>query len=116
MPGFSRDDQSLLALLALGHQGKLTKLTDRAPTRDQWLTLLCLRLAVLLSRRREDHSQLPLQVTAENCRIVINTDKAWLAAHALSEYSLQRERQEWAKAGFDVELHATTSTLQNSMA
>ena len=104
MPGFSRDDQELVALLALGHLGKLGKLLDLEPTRGQWLTLLCLRLAVLLSRRRENSDYVPLQLHAEDCQIVISTDKAWLQQHALSEYSLQRERQEWAKAGFDIAL------------
>lgn len=111
MPGFSRDDQALLALLALGHQGKLAKLLERAPTRGQWLTLLCLRLAVLLSRRREDHDYLPIQLQAENSQVVIRASKAWLDSHALSEYSLQRERQEWAKAGFDIELQANTESV-----
>lgn len=107
MPGFSRDDQSLLALLGLGHQGKLAKLLGLEPSRGQWLTLLCLRLAVLLSRRREDRDDVPLQLRANNCHIAISAEKAWLADHALSEYSLQRERQEWAKAGFDIELRAS---------
>lgn len=111
MPGFSRDDQSLLALLALGHQGRLAKLLDLAPSRGEWLTLLCLRLAVLLSRRRENHDQLPLEIQAENSHIVINTDKAWLSAHPLSEYSLQREHQEWASVGFDMTLRTTENMI-----
>lgn len=104
MPGFSRDDQELLSLLVLGHQGKLGKLAPLAPTRGQWLTLLCLRLAVLLSRRRTDHDKLPLQLQVENTHITVHADKAWLRNHPLSDYSLQRERQEWAKAGFDLAL------------
>lgn len=107
MPGFSRDDQALVALLALGHLGKLTKLMDRSPSRGQWLALLCLRLAVLLSRRREDLASLPLSLKTENCQITISAKKSWLSEHALSEYSLQRERQEWAKAEYDIVLRAT---------
>lgn len=110
MPGFSRDDQSLLALLALGHQGGLAKLLDLEPTRGQWLTLLCLRLAVLLSRRRENLDQLPLGLHADQCQVAVNIDKTWLSNHPLSEYSLQRERQEWAKAGFDLKLCPGTNT------
>lgn len=109
MPGFSRDDQALVALLSLGHLGKLGKLLDLEPSRGQWLTLLCLRLAVLLSRRRENSDHLPLQLHAQNCQIAISADKAWLQDHALSEYSLQRERQEWAKVGFDIALRSTQS-------
>lgn len=111
MPGFSRDDQALVALLALGHQGKLAKVMALAPTRGQWLALLCLRLAVLLSRRREDRDQLPIQVHASGSKVVIHADRHWLATHALSQYSLQRERQEWTKAGFDLELRETDEVL-----
>lgn len=108
MPGFSRDDQALLALFALGHLGKLSKLLERSPSRGQWLTLLCLRLAVLLSRRREDLEHLPLNLKTDNSQVTISASKAWLSEHALSEYSLQRERQEWAKAEFDIVLRATS--------
>lgn len=107
MPGFSRDDQAVVALLALGHLGKLGKLMERVPSRGQWMALLCLRLAVLLSRRREDLASVPLTLKAENSRITISAQKSWLAEHALSEYSLQRERQEWAKAEYDIVLRAT---------
>src|SRR3546814_11449704 len=56
MPGFSNDDQQLLALFALGHHGKLRKLPSLGATRSRRLTLLCPRLAVLLSRRRDRKS------------------------------------------------------------
>src|SRR3546814_14406527 len=54
MPGFSNDDQAVLAMLVLGHQGKITKLQAYEPSRAKWLALLCLRLAALLLRRREN--------------------------------------------------------------
>src|SRR5690606_41090912 len=65
MPGFSRADQQLLALLALGHQGKLGKLESLVRERSQWVAILCLRLAVLLLRRRADIAQLPLTVSVK---------------------------------------------------
>lgn len=104
MPGFSRDDQSLIALLALGHLGKLGRVQERAPQPSQWLALLCLRLAVLLCRRREDHDELPLRLVPETDQIIIECDKEWLASHPLSDYSLQREKQEWARIGTTVSL------------
>jgi exopolyphosphatase/guanosine-5'-triphosphate,3'-diphosphate pyrophosphatase len=104
MPGFSRDDQILLSMFALGHQGKVAKLQTREPTRAKWLTLLCLRLAVLLSRRREDHDPLPITVLANGKSIRVSADKSWLARHPLSEYSLQSEKRDWNKAGFNFEL------------
>jgi exopolyphosphatase/guanosine-5'-triphosphate,3'-diphosphate pyrophosphatase len=71
------------------------------------LTLLCLRLAVLLSRRREDPDTLPVTLTADGKNIDITADKAWLESHPLSQYSLKAEKQEWVKAGFDFELIET---------
>lgn len=107
MPGFSNDDQILLALIVLGHQGKVGKLALHDPTRGRWLTLLCLRLAVLLSRRREDQALLPVALHTNGKGVQIHVDKAWLNTRALSEFSLRAEQKEWCKAGFDLELVET---------
>src|SRR5690606_27486942 len=107
MPGFSNDDQQLLALFALGHHGKISKLPTLEPARGRRLTLLCLRLAVLLSRRREDQDQLPVTITPNGKGVTINVDREWLASHPLSEYSLQAEKREWNKAGFELEVAET---------
>lgn len=104
MPGFSNDDQVLLSLFALGHQGKITKLHAREPNRARWLTLLCLRLAVLLLRRRADLDSPPITIKANGNSIQVTADKAWLEAHPLTEYSLKAEEHEWHKAGFKFEL------------
>lgn len=104
MPGFSNDDQALLALIVLGHQGKIDKVKVREPTRATWLALLCLRLAVSLSRRREDLALLPIEVEVEENAIRLIADKSWLATHSLSEYSLRGEITEWNKAGFSCQM------------
>lgn len=104
MPGFSRADQQLLALLALGHQGKLTKLEPLVRQREQWLAILCLRLAVLLFRRREDISPLPMQVSVKGESIVVKVDREWLDTHPLSDFTLRAEESEWRKVGFSFEL------------
>jgi exopolyphosphatase/guanosine-5'-triphosphate,3'-diphosphate pyrophosphatase len=104
MPGFSNDGQALLAWLALGHQGKLNKLRAHESTHAQWLTLLCLRLAVLLSRRREDLEKPPLAIAADARTIRIRVNGSWLAEHPLSAYTLRGEVAQWNKAGFEMEL------------
>lgn len=100
MPGFSRTDQTLLGVLALGHVGKLTKVQALVRTRSHWLALLCLRLAVLLSRRREDLPEIPLSVSASGQSIVVRIGKAWLEDHPLTDFTLRAEAQEWRKVGF----------------
>ncbi|CAM5435302.1 Ppx/GppA phosphatase family protein [Eoetvoesiella caeni] len=104
MPGFSNDDQILLAWFALGHHTKLSKLGTQDATRAQWLALLCLRLAVLLSRRRENMPKLPIRVEADGKNVKILASKSWLATHALSEYSLRAEAGEWKKTDFELTL------------
>jgi exopolyphosphatase/guanosine-5'-triphosphate,3'-diphosphate pyrophosphatase len=104
MPGFSRADQELLAVLTLGHLGKLPKLEPLVRQRGQWLAILSLRLAVLLFRRREDISPLPLKVSVKGESIVVKVDAAWLADHPLSDYTLRAEESEWRKVGFAFEL------------
>src|SRR5690606_26750984 len=81
MPGFSNDDQELLAWLTLGQQGKLRKQGFTA-TPLQWQALLCLRLATLLCRRREDLPTLPLSLETGNMQIRVNVAESWLANHA----------------------------------
>jgi len=108
MPGFSRDDQELLAFLALGHQGKLGKLRHRSPSRARWLTLCCLRLAVLMHRRREEAAgPLPLRLHAHGTQLDIAIDRHWLSAHPLSEFTLRAEIEIWRKAGFELRLTRT---------
>jgi len=110
MPGFTREDQALLAFLTLGHQGKLSKLRPLAPSRQRWLTLLCLRLAVQLLRRRSTSGEQPLRLTVDQNNqntVGIHVSKAWLHAHPLSEYTLHKESREWEKLGFTLEIKPT---------
>lgn len=104
MPGFSRADQQLMALLVLGHQSKLSKLTDAVRSRGQWIALLCLRLAVQLARRRESVDPLPFAASVKGNSIVLQVDADWLAEHPLSDFTLRSEEAEWKKVGFSFEL------------
>jgi len=104
MPGFSQADQQLLALLALAHQGKLTKVESLVRSREQWRAILSLRLAVLLFRRRQDISPLPLKVSVKGDSIVAKVDAGWLDKHPLSDFTLRAEHSEWRKVGFTFEL------------
>ena len=105
MPGFSTDDQAMLSAFALGHQGKLPKHMPE-DTRGHWLALFCLRLAVLLCRRRESLSELPLTIEVDNKRVLIKALESFLRARPLTAYSLEGERKEWKKAGFNIVVKA----------
>ena len=104
MPGFSRADQQLMSVMVLGHQSKLTKLEGLVRSRDQWLAILCLRLAVQLARRRESIEPLPLAVSVKGESIVVTVDGKWLADHPLSDFTLRAEEAEWTRIGYAFEL------------
>ena len=104
MPGFSRVDQAGLALLVLAHNGKLGKAQSLIRNRDQWMAILCLRLAVLLCRRREDVLEIPLTVSVKGSSIVATIDRKWVSNHPLTDFSLLAEETEWNKVGFDFKL------------
>ena len=53
-------------------------------------------------RRRQDQEQLPIRIKAHDKGATIYADKQWIAASPLSEFSLQTEQSEWAKAKFKV--------------
>ena len=99
MPGFSEDDQRRLATLVLGQIGGLTKLRARIDDPDEWLPVLCLRLAVTLHRRRDGHlpPSIRLRVKAAGGRVELPA--AWTAGHPLTDAGLRREAAEWSKAG-----------------
>ena len=104
MPGFSKMDQMKMAALVLGHTGKLTKLSGKLTGQNDWLAVLCLRLAVLLYRRRAEMEVPDLSLEATAKGYALHADANWLAANPLTEFSLRQECLEWGKIGLTVEL------------
>jgi exopolyphosphatase/guanosine-5'-triphosphate,3'-diphosphate pyrophosphatase len=98
MPGFSKNDQAHLAVLLLGHTGKLGKLSSSNTYLD-WRMLFSLRLAYVLNRRRvkEELPQILVQATDKGFKLSISKD--WLSSRPLTEYSLKKEAADWEKIG-----------------
>jgi len=103
MPGFSKSEQQLLAMFGLGQHGKLNRPELQLPSEEHWRALLCLRLAAVLLRRREDFEPLPLTLSAKGKRFRASVSKEWLESHPLTEYSLRAEQDEWKKIGFELD-------------
>jgi exopolyphosphatase/guanosine-5'-triphosphate,3'-diphosphate pyrophosphatase len=97
-------DQMKMAALVLGHTGKLTKLSGKLTGQNDWLAVLCLRLAVLLYRRRAEMEVPDLSLEATAKGYALHADANWLAANPLTEFSLRQECLEWGKIGLTVEL------------
>ena len=104
MPGFSRMDQSKIALIALGHTGKLSKLAGFVDERGEWLAVLCLRIAALVHRRRNDLDVSRLALERRGDGYALRADAAWLADHPLTEFSLRQEVAEWGRLGIPLDL------------
>ena len=104
MPGFSRMDQERLSRIVLAHRGKLERVV--ATTRDprDWLLILCLRLAALLHRARDDASLPDLKVAMSENGFLLSVDAAWLAASPLTAATLEEEARQWASIGMELRL------------
>ncbi len=104
MPGFSKMDQSKIALMALGHTGKLTKLAGAVEDPNEWLAVLCLRIAALIHRRRTDLDVSQLRLERHGSGFTLHADAAWLADHPLTEFNLRQEAAEWSRIGITLDL------------
>ena len=99
MPGFSKKDQARLAMLVLGHRGKLEKLSAMPADDSSWHLVFCLRLAVLLHRTRDDRA-LPawkLRRTARGYELDLPGE--WLADNPWTAAALNEEMAIWRQIG-----------------
>lgn len=99
MPGFSKKDQARLALLILGHRGKLEKVAGMPPGDVNWKLLCALRLAVLFHRSRDDHALPPFRVVPGASGMTLELPQEWLAKNPLSAAALADEAAAWRGAG-----------------
>ena len=97
MPGFSRDDQHLLAAILLGHRRKIARDDFRrlGVERGAMAMRLCvlLRLAARLNRSRSSAPPPELQVTANKSRIGLQFPPKWLEQHPLTRADLAEEAE-----------------------
>lgn len=95
MPGFSHQDQVRLAALLRASRGGLSKL-GLAPEYPDWPLILCLRLAVLLSRNRSDTPlpNLVLECSKGACHLPL--PGSWMEANPLSRAALDGEIKQWS--------------------
>ena len=105
MPGFSRDEQSKLALLVQAHRRSLNKVAKDVEERDvDWDMVLALRLAALFHRSRADIALPALQAKRQGRKIRLSLGSAWLARNTLTATALSDEIREWDKIGFELKI------------
>jgi len=106
LPGFSRTEQSLLAILILNHRQKFRmnsfeSLITRAQKPGLKLCVL-LRLAVLLHRGRTDEQVPDISIQVDKSDIMLRFPEYWLEQHSLTHTDLKKECQFLKAAGFSL--------------
>lgn len=98
MPGFSRDEQGVLAQLIRLHRKSLAEKRLDGHHRDETerlrRILVLLRLAVLLHRERAEEPVLLERATARGKTLTLGFAPGWLDAHPLTRADLESERDE----------------------
>jgi exopolyphosphatase/guanosine-5'-triphosphate,3'-diphosphate pyrophosphatase len=102
MPGFSREDQRVLAALVRSHRRKFPyelfkDFTQQQDEQLQQLSIL-LRIAVLLHRSRSDLSLPHISYHAESKLLKMEFPPGWLAEHPLTQADLKTEAR-YLKSG-----------------
>ena len=106
MPGFSRDDQELLAALIETHRqrlrpGRFENLTAADPVTSSRLAAI-LRIAVLLCRRRS-RERLPLiEASAPDGQLELAFPPGWLDHHPLTRAGIAEEAEQLAAIGIEL--------------
>ena len=101
LPGFSRAEQHLLAVVVGHHRRKIDEF-DTGDLPEEWrkaafrLTVL-LRLAVLLNRSRSATELPEIRVNAGPRRLEVDFPEEWLANNYLTQADLKQER-DWLRA------------------
>ncbi len=107
MPGFSREDQLVLAALIEGHRRKLELARVQAlPAPLQRMTLrLCvlLRLSVLLNRGRGQQSLPALRLAARKGGLTLTFPEGWLESNPLTRVDLEEEQGRLKALDFTLE-------------
>jgi exopolyphosphatase/guanosine-5'-triphosphate,3'-diphosphate pyrophosphatase len=97
LPGFSRDEQALVAALIRGHRRKVdASFFESLPLelRDEAKRLcIILRLAVLLNRNRDPGVVSLPHAKATASKLRLNFVDDWLEAHPLARADLEREQR-----------------------
>jgi exopolyphosphatase / guanosine-5'-triphosphate,3'-diphosphate pyrophosphatase len=97
LPGFTREEQRLLAFLVGGHRRKLLleRATELVPPWDErapYLAVL-LRIAFLLHRPRSGRALPPLRLSVRGRQLLLRFPRGWLKAHPLTIADLAQEAE-----------------------
>ncbi len=104
MPGFSRMEQSHLALLVLAHRGTLEKIRVQIGGTADWPIIMSLRLACLFHRSRGPLVLPPIQAGLRDRAFEVDLPADWLRRYPLTAAALRSEIREWRAIGFELSI------------
>ncbi len=102
MPGFSREEQELLAQLVRNHRRKLKMRSGNGKTAQRLAVLL--RLATTLHRERSEKALAPFALAASRQRLHLSFPESWLEEHPLTRADLKEEADRMGSAGIELEI------------
>lgn len=106
LPGFSRDDQALLAALIRAHRRKLSRALFQDLTLVDEETALrlaiILRIAVLLNRHRSPRPLPPIAAAGTKKSLSIAFPPEWVDEHPLTRTDLDGEAKVLKKVGYEL--------------
>ena len=106
LPGFSRKEQHLLALLVRSHRRKLVKeLFDDLPADERKTVermVILLRLAVLLHRSRSEVPLPEIGIKAKKRSILVSFPAGWFDEHPLTSADLDEEAEYLGVLGYEL--------------
>jgi exopolyphosphatase/guanosine-5'-triphosphate,3'-diphosphate pyrophosphatase len=107
LAGFNRYDQHLLALIVGAHRRKINPENLAVLAQEHRPVILamviCLRLACLLSRKREDPITVP-QIEINDDTVRLRFDDQWLDSNPLSKQSLTKEAEYLSRINLSLEM------------
>lgn len=107
LPGFTRQQQAILAALVHAHRRRFTDslfATLPEPIADAVRRMaILLRLSTLMHRGRGASHKPPLRITVGASTIKIDFPADWLAQHPLTEAEIEREAEYLEAAGFTLQ-------------
>lgn len=104
VPGFAQSELQRLALLVLGHRGKLKKLEADFSDLGFLAQLACLRLAVIVNHARAGADGVGLGVSVGRHGLHLRLDPTWARAHPQTAYLIQEEQAAWQKIGVQCDI------------
>jgi exopolyphosphatase/guanosine-5'-triphosphate,3'-diphosphate pyrophosphatase len=108
LPGFTRQEQSVLATLVRNHRRKiaLDSFQDLPDSITECVKQLCivLRLAVLMHRSRSTVPTIDVILSASENNLLLEFPDNWLDTHPLSHLELKQESKKLKTAGYKLHI------------